>query len=456
MAEDAPRVEPLTAGLRGHRRIPWRTTLWPIPLTFALAAIVGQYVTVWLDELAREGSIELPAAFGPRTALGVIEVTGLVAAASATALALVVTLTVTVLANAGQAFGQRLIRNFVRATITKVTLGLFVAATVFSLGVLYRTTGEPLDVAAPSVSTTVSVTLALAAVVSLILYINHVATELQAPSVIAGVARDLWTVIEERRKDASEGPAPRAASPEAAREAERRLAHDGRAILAGRSGYVQSVDADVLYVAARDAGAMLRFRHRPGHFVLYHTTIAQVWPPERAEVLLPAIERAVRVGRYRTLTQDLKFAVDQMVEVALRALSPAVNDTFTALQCVDWLADALLSIADAPAPPRVRADDDAEVRLVMPVLTFDRAVEGAFDKLRQAAAHNVAVSIRILGALARLSPQLPDAEHRAPLIAQTEMTIEGALAVTPVEMDRQSLLAAYGDACRALGHPPRR
>jgi uncharacterized membrane protein len=422
-------------------------------MAFAVGAIVAQYVTVWLDTLAREGAISLPAVFGERTPAGVIEVTGLIAAASATALALVVTLTVTVLANAGQAFGQRLIRNFVRATITKVTLGLFLASTVFSLGVLYRTTGGP-SVPAPSLSTAVSVTLALAAVLTLILYINHVATELQAPSVIAGVARDLWEVIQERRHDAEHGRAPHAASGDDAREAEALLAREGRVILAGRSGYVQSVDVETLFRAADDAGVMLRFRHRPGHFVLYHTTIAQVWPPDRAPEVMPAIERAVRVGRYRTLRQDLKFAVDQMVEVALRALSPAINDTFTALQCVDWLGDALLSIADAPEPPRVHANATGEVRLIAPVLTFHRAVGGAFDKLRQNSVHNVSVSIRILGAIARLAPQLRDPAHRAPLTAQLDMTVEGALAATPVAADREMLIEAYRTACEALGHAP--
>jgi len=447
------RPAPLVASLRGHRRIPWRTALWPLPMAFAVGAIVAQYVTVWLDTLAREGTISLPAVLGERTPAGVIQVTGLIAAASATALALVVTLTVTVLANAGQAFGQRLIRNFVRATITKVTLGLFLASTVFSLGVLYRTTGGP-SVASPSLSTAVSVTLALAAVVTLILYINHVAAELQAPSVIARVARDLWEVIEERRHDAEHGRVLHAASGDDAREAEELLAREGRAILAGRSGYVQSVDADVLFRAADEANMMLRFRHRPGHFVLYHTTIAQVWPPDRAPELMDAIERAVRVGRYRTLQQDLKFAVDQMVEVALRALSPAINDTFTALQCVDWLGDALLSIADAPEPPRVHANDTGDVRLIAPVLTFHRAVEGAFDKLRQNSTRNVSVSIRILGVIARLAPQLRDPAHRAPLTAQLDMTAEGALAVTPVAADREMLLDAYRAACAALGHAP--
>jgi uncharacterized membrane protein len=360
---------------------------------------------------------------------------------------------VTVLANAGQAFGQRLIRNFVRATITKVTLGLFVAATVFSLGVLFRTTESPSEIPAASLSATVSVTLVLAAIVSLILYINHVATELQAPSVISSVARDLWEVIGERRAG-TERFAAMHASGERAREASQLVNREGRPILAGRSGYVQSVDFEALFRAADAAGLLVRFRHRPGHFVLYHTPIAYAWPPDRAEALVPALEDAVRVGRYRTLQQDLKFAVDQMVEVALRALSPAVNDTFTALQCIDWLGDALLSISEAPEPPHAVANAEGEVRLLAPVLTFDRAVEAAFSKVRQAAVHNVAVSIRILGAIGRLAPQLAAPEHRAALTAQADMTIEGALAATPVALDREALLDAYRGACDALGHAP--
>ena len=90
---------------------------------------------------------------------------------------------------------------------------------------------------------------------------------------------------------------------------------------------------------------MIRLPYRPGHFLVEGRELASVWPPTAAAQVADYLARAQATGPHRTLTQDVAFGVDQLVEIAIRALSPAVNDTFTALTCIDWLGDCLCKIA---------------------------------------------------------------------------------------------------------------
>ena len=108
---------------------------------------------------------------------------------------------------------------------------------------------------------------------------------------------------------------------------------------------------------AAQANAVISLHHRPGHFIVQGHTIGTVWPPEAAAQVNEALARAHITGPYRTLTQDVSFGIDQLVEIAIRALSPAVNDTFTAITCVDWLGDSLCTIARRWHPARVHRDD---------------------------------------------------------------------------------------------------
>ena len=143
-----------------------------------------------------------------------------------------------------------------------------------------------------------------------------------------------------------------------------RMDEAGGAVLAPSSGYLQFVQHETLIGLAAEKGAVIRLLHRPGHFVVAAVPCATVWPSSASEGVSRALRVAHITGPSRTLAQDLAFAVDQLVEIAIRALSPAVNDTFTALTCIDWLGESLCKVTRTMAPagrppgqPWVRARD---------------------------------------------------------------------------------------------------
>jgi uncharacterized membrane protein len=155
------------------------------------------------------------------------------------------------------------------------------------------------------------------------------------------------------------------------------------------------------------------------------------------------LERGHVTGPYRTLAQDVSFGIDQLVEIALRALSPAVNDTFTALTCIDWLTDCLCRLGSGWEPRRVSRDQAGQIRLIAYQADYDRLVQRAFEKIRQAGQGMPAVMIRQLEALAKILEQTTRPERRATLLQQGAMIHRASLATVPEEGDRADIRRRY-------------
>jgi uncharacterized membrane protein len=186
--------------------------------------------------------------------------------------------------------------------------------------------------------------------------------------------------------------------------------------------------------------------------VLRGEALAAIVPAEKLGKLEAAIDRGIHIGRHRTLTQDSEFGIAQVVEIAIRALSPAVNDTFTGVACVDWLADALLTLGERPPLEGNWYDTGSRLRVWMPPVRLERLAKFAFDQVRQASATTPAVLIRQLEAICRLAPRLPEACRQA-LSDQAEAILETASAL--VALDRRDLDAAWRRAHTVLEALPR-
>ena len=155
------------------------------------------------------------------------------------------------------------------------------------------------------------------------------------------------------------------------------LETEGAEVAATTSGYLQFVRYSTIVDIASDADAVIELLYRPGHFVVRGLPLARVWPASAASDVSRALDKAHVTGAHRTLRQDLTFAIDQLVEIAIRALSPAVNDTFTALTCIDWLSDGLCSITATWNSRRVHFDDDGKVRVISAEASYERFVDRA-------------------------------------------------------------------------------
>ena len=184
------------------------------------------------------------------------------------------------------------------------------------------------------------------------------------------------------------------------------------------SGYLQFVGyAQLVDIAAR-TDSVIRLDHRPGHFLVAGRPLATVWPRGAAEQVALALAKAHVTGPHRTLMQDPVFAIDQLVEIAIRALSPAVNDTFTALTCIDWLRPGLSRVSGRALAEGVYRDHEGRIRLIEADPSYPRMVNRAFDKVRQAAGGMPAVLIRLLDSLTTIGEETRSDEQRQVLVRQ--------------------------------------
>jgi uncharacterized membrane protein len=179
--------------------------------------------------------------------------------------------------------------------------------------------------------------------------------------------------------------------------------------------------------------------------------LAKVWPAEALQGVSDALNRAHIVGPARTLTQDLGFAIDQLVEVAIRALSPAVNDTFTALNCIDWLGDCLCRAAVRSLPDGVHRDSLGVVRVIDPVITFEALVKSACDKIRQAGRGMPAVMIRQLQSLQRVAIVVQDDGKRLVVKGHGELILRSSEASIAEPSDLRDVRQAYDALVDSLG-----
>jgi uncharacterized membrane protein len=342
-----------------------------------------------------------------------------IAAAVITVVGVVFSIILVTLTLASTQFGPRMLRNFIRDRGTQLTLGTFVATFVYAVLVLASIGPGPHGDFVPHIGVTTTLGLLVADLGILIYFIHHTAVSIQLPQVIAGIARDLASAIE-----AQGGGQHRRGGPEpglTTTEAVTLLESGGEAVLAPTSGYVQFIRLDSLVAFAADAGAVISLGYRPGHFIMQGHPVATVWPPGAVAQVSEVLGRSHITGPYRTLTQDVSFGIDQLVEIAIRALSPAVNDTFTALTCIDWLGDSLCKIMRYWHPARVHRDSQGYVRVIAAQPGYERLVQRAFEKIRQAGQGMPAVMIRQLEGLAKMMTETSDAAQRRLLLDQAEM-----------------------------------
>jgi uncharacterized membrane protein len=433
-----------------------RTTFWVVPTLLIVVAIALFAVTFAIDLAAYHHHLSLPWWVKTGSADAGRQVLIAIAAAIITTVGVVFSITILALTLASQQFGPRMMRNFVRDPGNQMTLAVFVGTFVYSVLALGSITTLPGGEFVPHLTITVAEALLLVDLAVLIYFIHHIAKSIQLPEVIASIARDLDRAINAEFPHTAEGgPVVGADGGPLPVDA---LESAGGQVNARQSGYLQFVGYGQLIEIADQLDVVIRLAHRPGHFVVAHRPLATVWPAASAPQVAAALDRAHVTGPHRTLTQDPVFAIDQLVEIAIRALSAAVNDTFTALTCIDWLSAGLSEISVRVLDEGVYRGRGGKIRLIESDPSYGRMVNRAFDKIRQAARGMPAVIIRMIDALSHIAENTTTDRQRAVLSRQAEMIMRGADQEVPEENDLVDIRARYEGFLRVVavkgGGPP--
>jgi uncharacterized membrane protein len=430
---------------RVNRAVPG-TNLVTVPLAIAGSVLVMLAISLMLDGILGDRPIVvLPYWLTVGSLDDAQSILSAILGSTSTVLALIFSVTLLVFSIASNQFGPRLMPHFLSDRTMQITLGLFLATFLHSL-LTFVIAGQRGDAQfVPQLTVLTDIGLVFASFGYLVVYNNRVSQAIQTNNVIPRIVENLHVAISElaelRLIATPDGlSAPVRESVESLRA---RCIAEGGTVRAATSGYVQRVDHNRLLQVADRRDAIVCLTFQPGQFVLEGEVLAQVLPAARGAELSGTIHGAVMIGQHRTLEQDIEFAFAQLSEIAIRALSPAINDTYTGLICIDWLGDALRMLVALPKPDGAWRNRRGRIRLLSPPLRASRIVPVAFDLIRQAGAGNPAVIVRLLQTYARLAPLLRDDEQRRVILDQAEAARESMSGRPEVGLDRVALDAAY-------------
>ncbi|MGN6371171.1 MAG: DUF2254 domain-containing protein [Phycisphaerae bacterium] len=428
-----------------------RSSFWFLPALMALASIALALGMLWIDGNISQHHVKnfiLVYSGGPAGASAVMTT---IVSSMMTITGVVFSMTLVTLSLASQQFGPRLLRNFMRDTANQVVLGTFIATFLYCLLVL-RTIRRPDENAyVPHLSVTLGVLLALASLGVLIYFIHHVAVSIQADEILARVSGELLHGIDRLfPQQIGRG------NPEQPSGLPATFETDAATLCADCDGYLQFIDPDGLMSLAAGGDLLLRIERRPGDFVIAGQPLARLWPPGKLDEPTRNRLRALfTLGHQRTPAQDVSFSILQLVEVAIRALSPGINDPFTAATSVDHLAAALCRLATRKMPSGFRHDAEGHLRIVAPRDHFADFLDEAFTPIRQAARGNHTVTLRLLHGLASIAERAAREEDRAALRRQGELVARSAREAIPDEHDRQLAESHWARLQLALDRPAR-
>lgn len=428
-----------------------RSSFWFVPAAMACLAVALAVSSVELDRavagdlLKRLGWSYSGGAEGASLLLGTVA--GSMVAIAGT----VFSMTLVALSLASSQLGPRLLRNFMRDTVNQVVLGTFVATFVYCLLVLRTVRRVDEGAFVPHLSVSIGVLLAIVSVGVLIYFIHHISVSIQADQVVARVGKELEDGIDRLFPSHLGKPGSDASRVPSEGDLPAAFAREARPVGAAEDGYLQLIDTDALMALASQEDLLVRLERRPGHYLTKGRAMVMVWPGDRVtEALVGKVNAAFVLGNQRTAAQDIEFTFHQLVEIAVRALSPGINDPFTAIACVDRLGSALCRLARCDMPAPQRFGSDRRLRLVAQGSTFAGIVDTAFNQIRQSARPNPAMAIRMLDAIVQIAGHVRSAQDVACLQRHAGMIIRGAREAVPEADDVLAVEAAFAKASHAL------
>lgn len=403
-----------------------RDSLWLVPSLAVVAGTLLAILTVRLPTPRAESAFPWAWLFGGG-AEGARGVLTAIAGSLITVTGTVFSVTIVALQLASSQFTPRLLRSFVADRVNQTVLGIFIGTFTYTLLVLrtIRSAAGDLVTFVPQVGVSVALLLLLVSIGALIVFINHAAQSIRAPVILHRATQRTLAVVETLFPE-------RVGRPDTAQERAWR-AHPAPAdppalVEASEAGYLQAVHAETLWRIGqgRHVGTLtVRMELHIGSFAFPGKPLASVWPSHAVDdAIVNAIREAFVLGAERTPEQDMEFGIVELSDIAVRALSPGINDPTTAVQCIDRLTQVLAALGTRNPPATRRESPDGAVHLLVRSTSFDRATGLAFDQIRHYGADNPAITKKLLDALADLarvvaSEARPALEAQAAALART-------------------------------------
>lgn len=418
-------------------------SFWFVPALVALCFVIAAAVATWIDANTQLYGLARALDVSPAAARSVLSA---LAGGMMTVASIVFSLTFVALTTLSSQFGPRLLTFFMSDRPTRIVLGAFFGVFLFALIALLRVQDTE---ATPLVALLAAIVLACGALGMMIYFIHHIAQSIQADVIVARLGAQLSAaaqkVVRRRRR---EGGA------DAARPEWTDATQEGAAIVAPAGGYVQMVDAAALVAAAQALDVQIDCLARAGDFVLAGEPIARISAASVAQEAQDRIAAAVMIGERRTPAQEIAFEMTALTEVAVRALSPGVNDPNTAAACVHRLAEGLATLSALDLDGDfIHCDEEGAPRARLRGRNFRELLETAFAQIRRYARDDANVFGALIDAHEALGRVVVRQSHRDALGGSLDIVEEHVGAFFTADCDRRTLCDAVERARAALEDP---
>ena len=422
------------------------STYWIIPAIMVMFSIILSLVTIHIDQTAPPSYLQELGWLGVDDPDGARSFLSVVAGSMIGTTGVIFSITIASLVQASSQLGPRILNNFLRDRGNQFVLGTLTATYTYCLFTLKSINNTATSSFVPNLSIITSIVLTLLSLGALVYFFHHITASLQADNVITQVGEELTIAIEKIFPDKTGLFSVDQEKPEKAPNP----TEDNMVINSKRSGYLQAIDRDTLIDVARENDLMMRTELRPGEFTATEAPLVTVWPRrDGVEELEERIEKAFILGDQRLRIQDVEYHLNQLIEIAVRALSPGINDPFTAMNCIDQVAASLTQLLERSIPTGYYYDEEDALRLITKPLTYTEIIETSFNQIRRNGSDSVSVMVKLLEAIEMLAPQTKTWEQSNVLREQADRVYKSGKENIP-EWDFVYIESKHKAALRAL------
>lgn len=428
-----------------------RTNYWFIPAMMCIAAFILTFITIKLDEDVGRETILALKLFYVDSPEGARALLSTVSSSMITVAGVVFSLTMVVLSLTSQQYGPLVLSHFMRDRSNQLVLGIFTATFIYCLLILRTIRGVEANIFIPHISVLTGLGLSIISLFFLIYFIHHVSESIQSISIIKRINEELLEAIQDMfPARLGREPLP-SVDVSAFQDLEERFAEQGIAIKSKESGYLQMIDdAALMKIACERDLSMLLISH-PGRFVIKGQALVRVLGvSSRDNDLSEAIQNTFIFGGHRTQTQDIEFIFTQLAAIGVRALSPAINDPYTATMCIDRLSEALCQLLSRRTPSTYRYDDHRTLRIVADPKGFEDLFSTAFDRIRHYGREDFKITLRLLQAIPTISMYTNEPSHQRFLYRYAATIYQDSQAVLTSERESQQVSQMYKDVKEAF------
>ncbi len=411
-----------------------RGSLWFVPLLMLLICAALALGLVQIDlhfnaQLDQHWPEALSA--GPEGARAILTA---IAGSMITVAGVVFSITIVTLSLAANQYSPRVLRNFMRDPLNQTVLGAFVGVFTYSLLVL-QVIRSGKDLFVPQLALWFGILLVIVSIGFLIAFIHHIASSIQASEMVAHITDETLSALKSSRRMSAEGGA-------AVNDCKQKLPDRWQSIPSHESGYVQDIDIEKLFALACERQLVFRVESPVGDFVVAGRPLVSLPSEIDGDAkLINRVQQLFGINSYRTIEQDPAFGVRQVVDIAVKALSPGINDTTTAIHCIDYIGVILHHAMQLPRLPELH-EDRGKPRLILRQHGTSHLTDIALNEIRQNARGNVAILLRLLRLLRQLREDITDSELRAHLRGHVLLVAEDAKRHTPEPADRAKVMQA--------------